>query len=138
VQNALDAVGERAAAAHDGEVVVSTAPVLDESGTLRAVRLAVTDNGPGFAEKVLKRALEPYVTTKARGTGLGLAVVKKIADEHAARLRLANLHEGDDPEGRVLGARVSISFSNFTSAQAPVVALPATHTATADDTSQTH
>jgi nitrogen fixation/metabolism regulation signal transduction histidine kinase len=62
---------------------------------------------------VLKRAFEPYVTTKAKGTGLGLAVVKKIADEHHARLRVANLHEGDDPEAPMVGARVSLSFSNF-------------------------
>ncbi|WP_231497525.1 MULTISPECIES: ATP-binding protein [unclassified Methylibium] len=40
---------------------------------------------------MLKRAFEPYVTTKTKGTGLGLAVVKKIADEHGARIRLANL-----------------------------------------------
>jgi len=58
------------------------------------VRLAVVDNGPGFAEHVLKRAFEPYVTTKPRGTGLGLAVVKKIADEHQARIRVMNLHAG--------------------------------------------
>jgi nitrogen fixation/metabolism regulation signal transduction histidine kinase len=57
----------------------------------RAVRLVVSDNGPGFADKVLKRAFEPYVTTKAKGTGLGLAVVKKIADEHGARIRVGNL-----------------------------------------------
>jgi nitrogen fixation/metabolism regulation signal transduction histidine kinase len=42
-----------------------------EHGELRAVRLTVIDNGPGFAEKVLKRAFEPYVTTKAKGTGWG-------------------------------------------------------------------
>ena len=42
----------------------------DEHGELRAVRLTVIDNGPGFAENVLKRAFEPYVTTKAKGTGL--------------------------------------------------------------------
>jgi hypothetical protein len=77
------------------------------------VRLTVIDNGPGFADKVLKRAFEPYVTTKAKGTGLGLAVVKKIADEHGARLRVANLHAGDEPDGPVTGARVSLSFSNF-------------------------
>ena len=45
------------------------------------VRLTVQDNGPGFPEHILNRAFEPYVTTKAKGTGLGLAVVKKIADE---------------------------------------------------------
>ena len=109
VQNALDAVAERA----DGRVELSTSVALGEHGELRAVRLTVIDNGPGFAEKVLKRAFEPYVTTKTKGTGLGLAVVKKIADEHAARLRVANLHAGDEPDGPVTGARVSLSFSNF-------------------------
>ena len=54
------------------------------------VRLVVQDSGTGFPEHILKRAFEPYVTTKAKGTGLGLAVVKKIADEHGARIDLAN------------------------------------------------
>jgi nitrogen fixation/metabolism regulation signal transduction histidine kinase len=43
------------------------------------VRLSVHDNGSGFSEAVLQRAFEPYVTTKASGTGLGLALVKKIS-----------------------------------------------------------
>jgi nitrogen fixation/metabolism regulation signal transduction histidine kinase len=63
------------------------------------VRLTVIDNGPGFADKVLKRAFEPYVTTKAKGTGLGLAVVKKIADEHGARCAWPTCTQGDEPEG---------------------------------------
>ena len=66
------------------------------------VRLTVRDNGPGFPEQILKRAFEPYVTTKSKGTGLGLAVVKKIADDHQARIDLKNLDEG--------GAQVSLSF----------------------------
>ncbi len=77
------------------------------------MRLTVIDNGPGFAEKVLKRAFEPYVTTKTKGTGLGLAVVKKIADEHGARLRAANVRADDEPDGPITGARVSLSFSIF-------------------------
>ena len=97
----------------DGHVSVRTAAARGEDGALRAVRLTVLDNGPGFAEHVLKRAFEPYVTTKAKGTGLGLAVVKKIADEHRARLRVANVHAGDDPDAPVVGARVSLSFSDF-------------------------
>jgi nitrogen fixation/metabolism regulation signal transduction histidine kinase len=104
VQNALDAVAEKA----DGRVRVITELVQGEKGQARAVRLAVEDNGPGFAEKVLKRAFEPYVTTKSKGTGLGLAVVKKIADEHGARLRAGNLG-GDGRPGQ--GARVSLSFA---------------------------
>jgi len=70
------------------------------------VRMTVMDTGAGFAESVLQRAFEPYVTTKVKGTGLGLAVVKKIADEHNARIEIRNLEE----HGAILGAKVSISF----------------------------
>ena len=70
------------------------------------VRLVVRDNGPGFPPQILNRAFEPYVTTKTRGTGLGLAVVKKIADEHSARIDLKNR----GLQGRVIGAQVSLSF----------------------------
>ena len=75
-----------------------------ESG--RWVRLLVLDHGPGFAEAILQRAFEPYVTTKAKGTGLGLAVVKKIMDEHGGRVEIAHRLEGD----AVRGAQVSLSF----------------------------
>jgi nitrogen fixation/metabolism regulation signal transduction histidine kinase len=73
----------------------------------KRVKLTVADEGHGFSPNILQRAFEPYVTTKAKGTGLGLAVVKKIADEHGARLDIANLVE----EGVVKGAQVSLSFS---------------------------
>jgi nitrogen fixation/metabolism regulation signal transduction histidine kinase len=114
VQNALDAVAEQA----DGRVRIVTEAAKNESGEVRAVRLVVVDNGPGFSEKVLKRAFEPYVTTKKKGTGLGLAVVKKIADEHGARIRIANLGAspdaaGDAVPGGVRGAQVSLSFSKL-------------------------
>jgi nitrogen fixation/metabolism regulation signal transduction histidine kinase len=70
------------------------------------VRLTVEDNGPGFSDAVLQRAFEPYVTTKSSGTGLGLAVVKKIADEHNARIELKNKIQDD----LLIGAQVSLSF----------------------------
>lgn len=75
--------------------------------TVHRVRMSVVDYGPGFEEHILKRAFEPYVTTKAGGTGLGLAVVKKIADEHAARIDLANRVK----DGLVVGAQVTLSFA---------------------------
>jgi nitrogen fixation/metabolism regulation signal transduction histidine kinase len=73
----------------------------------RWVRLIVTDEGSGFAEHILQRAFEPYVTTKTKGTGLGLAVVKKIMDEHGGRIDLSNRMS----EGRLVGAQVSVSFA---------------------------
>lgn len=118
VQNGLDAVAERA----DGRVRISTEAARGDDGAVRAVRLNVADNGPGFADKVLKRAFEPYVTTKSKGTGLGLAVVKKIADEHGARVRIANATEPGTS-----GARVSLSFSNLAPASAPIAAAAQAH-----------
>lgn len=70
------------------------------------VRLSVLDHGSGFADPILKRAFEPYVTTKAKGTGLGLAVVKKIADEHGSRVDITNRVA----DGKVVGAQVSLSL----------------------------
>lgn len=71
------------------------------------VRMVVSDSGAGFPEHILKRAFEPYVTTKHHGTGLGLAVVKKIADEHHARLDISNRVTNETIEG----AQISLSFA---------------------------
>jgi nitrogen fixation/metabolism regulation signal transduction histidine kinase len=99
LQNAQDATE----GAQHREVVIRT----QWNETSRRVRLIVQDSGPGFNENILKRAFEPYVTTKAKGTGLGLAVVKKIADEHGARIDLKNRLQ----DGAVCGAQVSLSFA---------------------------
>jgi nitrogen fixation/metabolism regulation signal transduction histidine kinase len=83
----------------------------------RAVRLAVEDSGPGFATNILRRAFEPYVTTKPSGTGLGLAMVKKIIDEHGARIELVNRITG--PTGAAAsGATVTILFRKLAPAEA--------------------
>ena len=102
LQNAQDAQEGRP----DGKVVLKT----EYSPTSRRVRLTVRDNGVGFPEHILKRAFEPYVTTKVKGTGLGLAVVKKIADEHGARVDISNRMV----DGVVQGAQVSLSFAVVT------------------------
>lgn len=126
IQNALEAVDDLP----DGHVVISTEARLGADGALGSVRLKVIDNGPGFTDKLLKRALEPYVTTKPRGTGLGLAVVKKIAEEHGARIRLGNRADGSgdtafgDLEPRGRGAQVSISFSRWASGISPDAMTP--------------
>ena len=104
VQNAQDATA--ALPAQEGVERAVTVRTLWVPGS-RRVRLVVQDEGAGFPENILKRAFEPYVTTKTKGTGLGLAVVKKIADEHGSRIDIANRVD----EGRILGAQVSLSFA---------------------------
>jgi nitrogen fixation/metabolism regulation signal transduction histidine kinase len=99
LQNAQDATE----GATVREVIVKT----QWNETSRRARLIVQDSGSGFPDHILKRAFEPYVTTKSKGTGLGLAVVKKIADEHGARVDLKNRIE----DGVVAGAQVSLSFA---------------------------
>jgi len=101
VQNAQDAT-EAAHHAEPPAVLIRTR--FNES--TRRVRLSVIDSGIGFPENILQRAFEPYVTTKAKGTGLGLAVVRKIADEHGARIDIGN-RTGD---GNAPGAQVSLSL----------------------------
>jgi nitrogen fixation/metabolism regulation signal transduction histidine kinase len=98
VQNAQDAMAGR----NDLPVLIQTRRAA--SGPW--VRLLVIDHGPGFSETILKRAFEPYVTTKAKGTGLGLAVVKKIMEEHGGRVDIHNRVV----DGSVVGAQVSLSF----------------------------
>ena len=96
-------------------IVARSEPVRpdDGAGAVAGVRFTVEDNGPGFAANILSRAFEPYVTTKPSGTGLGLAVVKKIVEEHGARIELAN-RRATPPDG----ALVTIVFRRLAPAEA--------------------
>lgn len=111
VQNAQDACEARGADGTVARVKVRT----EWRPARQRVRLVVSDTGPGFAPHILQRAFEPYVTTKTKGTGLGLAVVKKIADEHGARIDMRNMQEN----GNITGAQVSLSFAVAQTAQGP-------------------
>ncbi|MCL2875634.1 MAG: ATP-binding protein [Betaproteobacteria bacterium] len=80
LQNALDALTDQ----DDAEIVLAA------RGEGDRVLLSCQDNGPGFPPEVLARAFEPYFTTKAKGTGLGLAMIKKIVTEHGGDIKIAN------------------------------------------------
>ncbi|HVC48708.1 MAG TPA: ATP-binding protein [Burkholderiales bacterium] len=64
------------------------------------VILNIEDNGNGFPKDLIARAFEPYVTTNPKGMGLGLAVVKKIIEEHNGSMHIENI--------RPHGAKVSV------------------------------
>lgn len=86
VKNATEAIGDMP----DGEIILTTAfkpgMRLSVPGTSNRVTLplefCVRDNGPGVPEEILQHLFDPFVTTKANGTGLGLALVAKIIGNH--------------------------------------------------------
>jgi nitrogen fixation/metabolism regulation signal transduction histidine kinase len=119
VQNAQDA---SLANQLERQPLVTLRTRLNDEGD--RVRLQVLDSGTGFSDAILKRAFEPYVTTKSKGTGLGLAVVKKIADEHHAQVHLKNRLQTQTSQtiesidtaqtavglSGIVGGQVSVSF----------------------------
>jgi PAS domain S-box-containing protein len=73
------------AACHDPvEVTVSAAE--DTLDGLPALRVAVRDNGPGLGAEQRQRIFEPFYTTKTKGTGLGMAIAKRIVEAHGGRI----------------------------------------------------
>ena len=52
-------------------------------------QLTFADDGPGMPEDVMQRCLEPFFTTKTRGTGLGLPIAKRVVDEHGGSFTIA-------------------------------------------------
>jgi signal transduction histidine kinase len=56
--------------------------------TSKGVQLEIEDRGPGMDEQTCQRALEPFFTTKSRGTGLGLPICRRIAESHSGTLTI--------------------------------------------------
>ncbi|QWD00282.1 HAMP domain-containing protein [Polynucleobacter paneuropaeus] len=110
LQNAQDATLEGSHQNEPVQVKTELVPYGEANGIMQnAVRLTISDSGSGFPAKILARAFEPYVTTKSKGTGLGLAVVKKIIEDHSAKIEIRNRMQGEE----VIGAKVSILFMNL-------------------------
>jgi two-component system, LuxR family, sensor kinase FixL len=55
-----------------------------------AIRLALRDNGPGLTAEQQQRIFEPFFTTKTKGTGLGMAIAKRIVEAHGGRISLGS------------------------------------------------
>jgi signal transduction histidine kinase len=90
LRQALSNLGRNAveACAESGIVAdVRLEAAVDE--TARQVRVQVVDNGPGIEPALRERVFRPFFTTRARGTGLGLALVQKIVVTHNGRIQAA-------------------------------------------------
>ncbi len=103
VGNAIDATADLP----QPVIRLSAAPMKNVAQETQAVRITLEDNGPGFGADILSKAFEPYITTKPTGTGLGLPMVKKIIEEHHAKITLSNRTTKD---GTVLGALITMIF----------------------------
>ena len=88
LKNSLEAVRDVA----DARITVSTRIV--DGGGMKRIELCVDDNGPGIEAGVLENIFEPYVSTKPRGSGLGMAIVKKIVEEHSGTISAGVSEDG--------------------------------------------
>ncbi|MDJ0781649.1 MAG: sensor histidine kinase [Desulfosarcinaceae bacterium] len=79
----------------------------------RGVRLTVRDNGVGMSPETAAQAFEPLFTTRARGVGLGLAIVRKIAEEHHGGVTL----DSRSGEGTVIELEIA-RWGHFNAAAA--------------------
>ncbi len=84
----------------DGQPHIRVALAPRERDGQAGVELVLCDDGPGFSPDVLSRIFEPYVTTKPRGSGLGLPIVRRIVEDHGGSIEVANI-EGGGAEVRI-------------------------------------
>ncbi|MFT7411772.1 MAG: two-component system sensor histidine kinase FlrB [Paraglaciecola sp.] len=90
-----------------------------QSDNLDWVNLSVTDNGPGINVENINRVFEPFFTTKSNGTGLGLAVVRSVAQSHQGSVQVKNLADG--------GACFTLCLPTFEAGQTQQQVFASTH-----------
>jgi len=88
-RNAAEAVADNAGG---GRVIIRGE--LEHSGMQPGQRISIADNGPGIPPEALTKIFMPFYTTKANGTGLGLAVVQKIVVQHGGTIEARNQLQG--------------------------------------------
>jgi len=94
VQNALQAVSSSAIDAREVRITTRietdyhlTPQVSRDRGRIRLLRVDIEDNGPGVPREVEANLFSPFVTTKPKGTGLGLTICQRIASDHGGSIR---------------------------------------------------
>jgi len=88
-RNAAEASREQTS---EGRVILRGS--VERNGGFDVQRISVSDNGPGIPPHDLPKIFMPFYTTKAHGTGLGLAVVQKIVVQHGGTVEARNQTQG--------------------------------------------
>jgi nitrogen fixation/metabolism regulation signal transduction histidine kinase len=104
IKNAIEANGD------NGPIALRLLIHCADKDGCHFVELRFEDHGPGFPEELLDQLFEPYITSKPKGTGLGLAVVKKIVEEHGGIIWAENDKEG----GAVITVRLPVQAKTRT------------------------
>ena len=95
IKNAIEAKQEK------NELIIKiTSSVSKKEGL---ARLTLVDDGNGFPEDIIDKVFEPYITTKEKSGGLGLAIVQNIIEQHDGQIFASNV--------KPHGARITIEFS---------------------------
>ncbi|HVH11554.1 MAG TPA: HAMP domain-containing sensor histidine kinase [Longimicrobium sp.] len=86
LRQAVDNLVRNAREAMEGQGDARLAVSVERDGASAVVRIA--DNGPGIAPEKLDRIFQPFLSTKTKGMGLGLAICREIVEAHAGRLEV--------------------------------------------------
>jgi len=110
--NLIKNAGEAIETLQEKHPDINVTPVIRIRMTTRdtTARITISDNGIGLPEDRAK-LFEPYVTTRDKGTGLGLPIVKKIIDEHGGTLTLKDAPAFDDTGRRGASAIISLPIT---------------------------
>ncbi len=89
IENAIEAMP------HGGRLTITTEPahdlhVLNSAASKSFIRILIADSGTGIEEEAVDKLFEPFYTTKASGTGLGLPIAKKIIEDHGGNIKINN------------------------------------------------
>ena len=94
IQNALDATPIGSTISVRTYHIEDTPDLIDMRPAVRSVVVSIRDAGPGIPPEGLKNLFEPFKTTKSGGTGLGLALSKRILDRHHADIQIESADGG--------------------------------------------